>query len=42
VLEPLAEVAPQLHIPGQVSASSLCAKLRSLAAAQPVERADDA
>ena len=37
VLEPLAEVAPQLHIPGQARASLLCAGLRDQAADQRVE-----
>jgi 2-amino-4-hydroxy-6-hydroxymethyldihydropteridine diphosphokinase len=40
VLEPLAEVAPQLHIPGQARASLLCAGLRDQAADQRVERVD--
>ena len=40
VLEPLAEVAPQLHIPGQARASLLCAGLRDQAADQRVERVE--
>jgi len=39
VLEPLAEVAPRLRVPGQASASSLCAGLRQRAQDQAVERA---
>ena len=43
VLEPLAEVAPQLHVPGWGSVSSLCAALRARAEAdQAVERIEDA
>jgi len=41
VLEPLAEVAPHLRVPGQASASSLCAGLRQQAQDQAVERAQD-
>jgi dihydropteroate synthase len=40
VLEPLAEVAPHLHVPGQASTSSLCAGLRDEAADQVVERVE--
>lgn len=39
VLEPLAEVAPHLHVPGQAPASSLCDRLRQQAGDQVVERA---
>jgi len=43
VLEPLAEVAPQLHVPGQGSAAALCAALRARAEAdQAVECIEDA
>lgn len=37
VLEPLAEIAPDLQVPGQASTSSLCATLRDQAADQAVE-----
>ena len=40
VLEPLAEVAPQLHIPEQASTPLLCAGLRDQAAGQRVERVE--
>jgi 2-amino-4-hydroxy-6-hydroxymethyldihydropteridine diphosphokinase len=40
VLEPLAEVAPDLLVPGQASASLLCARLRDQAADQAVERVE--
>ena len=40
VLEPLAEVAPHLHVPGHASTSSLCAGLRDKAADQVVERVE--
>ena len=41
VLEPLAEVAPHLRVPGQTCAASLCAGLRQQAQDQAVERAQD-
>jgi dihydropteroate synthase len=41
VLEPLAEVAPHLHVPGQAPAASLCASLRQQAGDQAVERAQE-
>ena len=40
VLEPLAEVAPLLRVPGQASTSSLCAGLRDEAEDQVVERVE--
>jgi 7,8-dihydro-6-hydroxymethylpterin-pyrophosphokinase len=41
VLEPLAEVAPQLHVPAVATASSLHDTLRDQAEDQAVERVDD-
>jgi 2-amino-4-hydroxy-6-hydroxymethyldihydropteridine diphosphokinase len=41
VLEPLTEVAPHLHVPGQAPAVSLCASLRQQAGDQAVERAQE-
>lgn len=38
VLEPLAEIAPDLEVPGQASVSTLCAWLRDQAEDQTIER----
>ncbi|MEI6025825.1 MAG: 2-amino-4-hydroxy-6-hydroxymethyldihydropteridine diphosphokinase [Betaproteobacteria bacterium] len=41
VLEPLTEVAPHLHVPGQASVASLCDRLRHQPEDQAVERVED-
>lgn len=41
VLEPLAEVAPHLHVPGHASVASLCDRLRHQPEDQAVERVED-